>query len=46
MKNKIQKSTIMIWVAVGIVLLLLSQIDPSVSMNKKKDMPKGLGIVY
>ncbi len=46
MKNKIQKSTIMIWVAVGIVLLLLSQIDPSVSMNEKKDMPKGLGIVY
>ena len=36
----------MIWVAVGIVLLLLSQIDPSVSMNEKKDMPKGLGIVY
>jgi len=46
MKNKIQKSTIMIWVAVGIVLLLLSQIDPSVSMNEKKDMPKGLGLVY
>ena len=46
MKKKIQKSTVIIWVAIGIVLLLLSQIDPSVSMNEKKDMPKGLGLVY
>ena len=46
MKKKIQKSTILIWVAISIIMLLLIQIDPSVSMNKKKDMPKGLRLVY